>query len=64
MPTPTTQDAANTAGPSQLRRNSLPLNTLVTTLSSPPPTPRHTSTGSAATPNSHGPSKHLHDEAN
>lgn len=38
MPTPTTQDAANTAGPSQLDRNSLPLNTVVTLL----PTPRAT----------------------
>lgn len=32
LPTPTTQDAANTAGPSQLDRNSLPLNTVVTLL--------------------------------
>jgi hypothetical protein len=29
LPTPTTQDAANTAGPSQLNRNTLPLNTAV-----------------------------------
>lgn len=32
LPTPTTQDGANTGGPSQYDRNSLPLNTLVTTL--------------------------------
>jgi len=30
-PTPTTQDASNTAGPSQFRRNSLPLNACVFT---------------------------------
>ena len=35
MPTPTAQDAANTAGPSQMSRNSLPLNTLVTLLPTP-----------------------------
>lgn len=29
LPTPTTQDGANTAGPSQYRRNTLPLNTRV-----------------------------------
>ena len=32
LPTPTTQDAANTGGASQFDRNSLPLNTLVMTL--------------------------------
>ena len=35
LPTPTAQDGANTAGPSQLHRNSLPLNTLVTLLPTP-----------------------------
>jgi DNA (cytosine-5)-methyltransferase 1 len=35
-PTPTTQDASNTGGPSQYERNTLPLNTEVTLL----PTPR------------------------
>jgi hypothetical protein len=30
LPTPTTQDASNTAGPSQMSRNTLPLNTAVT----------------------------------
>jgi len=32
LPTPTVQDGANTGGPSQFMRNSLPLNTLVMTL--------------------------------
>lgn len=32
LPTPTCQDGSNNAGPSQFDRNSLPLNTLVTTL--------------------------------
>lgn len=32
LPTPTTQDGKNSAPPSQFRRNSLPLNALVTTL--------------------------------
>jgi hypothetical protein len=32
LPTPTTQDGANTAGPAQMRRNSLPLNAAVTAL--------------------------------
>jgi hypothetical protein len=32
LPTPTTQDGANNAGPSQFQRNSLPLNTIVTVL--------------------------------
>ena len=36
LPTPTTQDGANTNGPSQMERNSLPLNAAVTLL----PTPR------------------------
>jgi len=35
LPTPTVQDASNTAGPSQLDRNSLPLNTIVTLLPTP-----------------------------
>ena len=35
LPTPTMQDGENTAGPSQLNRNSLPLNTLVTLLPTP-----------------------------
>jgi hypothetical protein len=35
LPTPTTQDAANCAGPSQLERNSLPLNTVVALLPTP-----------------------------
>ena len=35
LPTPTAQDASNTAGPSQMDRNSLPLNTLVTLLPTP-----------------------------
>lgn len=35
LPTPTTQDAANTAGPSQLDRKSLPLNAVVTLLPTP-----------------------------
>lgn len=35
LPTPTVQDGENTAGPSQLHRNSLPLNTLVTLLPTP-----------------------------
>lgn len=35
LPTPTTQDAANTAGPSQLDRNTPPLNTVVTLLPTP-----------------------------
>ena len=30
FPTPTAQDGCNTAGPSQLNRNTIPLNTLVT----------------------------------
>ena len=37
LPTPTTQDSANTAGPAQMRRNSLPLNTVAKLL----PTPTH-----------------------
>ena len=49
LPTPTTQDAANTAGPSQLGRNSLPLNTVVTLL----PTPRATD-GTKGGPNQRG----------
>lgn len=32
LPTPTTQDGANTGGASQFERNSLPLNALVTLL--------------------------------
>jgi hypothetical protein len=32
LPTPTTQDGSNNAGLSQFRRNTMPLNTLVTTL--------------------------------
>jgi hypothetical protein len=39
LPTPTTQDASNTAGPSQFERNSLPLNTAVTLLPTPTATP-------------------------
>jgi len=35
LPTPTTQDAANTEGPSQMRRNTLPLNAAVTLLPTP-----------------------------
>ena len=35
MPTPTTQDASNTGGPSQYERNTLPLNTEVTLLPTP-----------------------------
>ena len=35
MPTPTVQGAANTAGPSQYDRNTLPLNTAVTLLPTP-----------------------------
>jgi hypothetical protein len=35
LPTPTTQDAANTAGPSQMRRNTLPLNAAVELLPTP-----------------------------
>ena len=35
LPTPTVQDASNTAGPSQFDRNSLPLNTIVTLLPTP-----------------------------
>jgi hypothetical protein len=35
FPTPTAQDAKNTAGPSQKDRNTLPLNTLVTMLPTP-----------------------------
>ena len=35
LPTPTTQDGANTGGPSQHNRNSLPLNTVVTLLPTP-----------------------------
>ena len=54
LPTPTTQDAANTAGPSQLDRNSLPLNTVVTLL----PTPRATD-GTKGGPNQRGSSGDL-----
>ncbi len=46
LPTPTTQDGANNGGPSQLDRNSLPLNTLVTLL----PTPAVNDMGKAYTP--------------
>ena len=46
LPTPTMQDGENTAGPSQLNRNSLPLNTLVTLL----PTPTVMDMGSNYTP--------------
>lgn len=35
LPTPTVQDGENTAGPSQLERNSLPLNAVVTRLPTP-----------------------------
>lgn len=35
LPTPTTQDGANTAGPSQFKRNTLPLNAEVTLLPTP-----------------------------
>jgi len=35
LPTPTLQDGSNTAGPSQLVRNTVPLNTLVTLLPTP-----------------------------
>ena len=35
LPTPTTQDGANTAGPSQFRRHSLPLNAVATLLPTP-----------------------------
>lgn len=35
LPTPTTQDGANNAGPAQHRRHSLPLNTAVTLLPTP-----------------------------
>jgi DNA (cytosine-5)-methyltransferase 1 len=49
LPTPTTQDGSNTAGPSQMERNSLPLNTLVTLL----PTPR-AGDGEKGGPNQHG----------
>lgn len=35
LPTPTTQDGANNAGPSQFRRNTIPLNAEVTLLSTP-----------------------------
>lgn len=48
FPTPTTQDAANTGGPSQFDRNSLPLNTLVMTLL---PTPAAHDSGN--TPENH-----------
>jgi len=37
LPTPTAQDAANTAGPSQWMRNSLPLNTLAVTFTEDTP---------------------------
>lgn len=40
LPTPTTQDAANTAGPSQFRRNSDPLNVAVVKTLLPSPTVR------------------------
>jgi len=46
LPTPTVQDASNTAGPSQLDRNSLPLNTIVTLL----PTPKATNNENQQTP--------------
>lgn len=46
LPTPTVQDGENTAGPSQLHRNSLPLNTLVTLL----PTPTVVDMGANKTP--------------
>lgn len=35
LPTPTTQDGANVAGPSQLRRNTVPLNALAPLLATP-----------------------------
>jgi hypothetical protein len=54
LPTPTVQDAANTAGPSQRDRNSVPLNTVVTLL----PTPRATD-GTKGGPNQHGSSGDL-----
>jgi len=54
LPTPTVQDASNTAGPSQLSRNSLPLNTLVTLF----PTPRATD-GTKGGPNQRGSSGDL-----
>lgn len=46
LPTPTTQDGANTGGPSQFGRNSLPLNAAVTLL----PTPAVNDMGAAYTP--------------
>ena len=46
LPTPTMQDGENTAGPSQMNRNTLPLNTLVTLL----PTPTVMDMGSNYTP--------------
>lgn len=54
LPTPTVQDASNTAGPSQMDRNSLPLNTVVTLL----PTPRATD-GTKGGPNQRGSSGDL-----
>lgn len=44
LPTPTVQDASNTAGPSQLKRNSLPLNTVANLL----PTPTSTTNAKSA----------------
>lgn len=46
LPTPTTQDGANTGGPSQFDRNSVPLNALVTLL----PTPAVNDMGEGKTP--------------
>lgn len=54
LPTPTTQDGANTAGPSQFDRNSLPLNAMVTLF----PTPR-ASDGEKGGPNQRGSSGDL-----
>ncbi|MFD0838410.1 hypothetical protein [Williamsia serinedens] len=54
LPTPTTQDGANTAGPSQFHRNTPPLNVVATLL----PTPR-ASDGEKGGPNQRGSSGDL-----
>lgn len=54
LPTPTTQDAANTGGPSQFERNTVPLNAAVTLLPSP-----RASDGEKGGPNQRGSSGDL-----